>query len=102
MKIKINNNKSLKETYVEKNKDRENFLSDIFKKHKKQEAITYNDKIKLAQLIIDKVYSLHSEKIGFDRRDIRLWVRNYEEMISSNEPNRKRKTGAGKKRQFPI
>ena len=69
-----NNNKSLEETYLEKNEDRENFLSGIFKKHKKKEAITYNDKIKLAQLIIDKVYSLHSlsEKIGFDRRDIRL------------------------------
>jgi hypothetical protein len=51
-------------------------------------------------LIIDKVYSLHSlsEKIGFDRRDIRLWVRNYEEMISSNKPNRKRKTRAGKEK----
>lgn len=31
-----NNNKSLEETYLEKNEDRENFLSGIFKKHKKK------------------------------------------------------------------
>ena len=99
----IPNNKTLNESYLEKIQNRENFLSDIFKKHKKKEAITYGEKIKLVQLINDNVYSLHSlsEKIGFDRRDIRLWVKNYDEMLSSNEPNRKRKTGAGKEKTIP-
>ena len=99
----IPNNKTLNESYLEKIQNRENFLSDIFKKHKKKEAITYGEKIKLVQLIKDNVYSLHSlsEKIGFDRRDIRLWVKNYDEMLSSNEPNRKRKTGAGKEKTIP-
>ena len=100
----IPNNKTLNESYLEKIQNRENFLSDIFKKHKKKEAITYGEKIKLVQLINDNVYSLHSlsEKIGFDRRDIRLWVKIMMKCCHQMNLIEKGKQELGRKKQFRI